>query len=235
MPSQVITNVRLIVDGRDLSGQLNAVAIEYGADALESTTFGSGTRTHQGGLKTTAMSHQGYWAAADDAHVFARVGPQATVTVGPDGTASGALAYFEQMMHSTYEPGPGAVGELIPFSFSAEAAGPLVRGLVLAPPVAVTAGGDGTAYQLGGVLAGQRIYAALHVLAISAGETLTVKVQSDNASGFPSPIDQITFTGATATGAQFLSTAGAITDDYWRANWTLTGGSATFLLSAGIL
>jgi len=235
MASQVITNVRLIVDGRDLSGQLNAVAIEYGVDALEDTTFGASTRTHRGGLKTTTMSHQGYWSPADDAHVFARIGPQAVVSVGPDGTASGALAYFQAMVHTTYSPGPGTVGELIPFSFDAEAAGPLVRGLVLQAPSSVSAGGDGTAYPLGAVGATERIYAALHVLAISPGETLTAKVQSDNASGFPSPIDQISFTAATAAGAQLLSTPGAITDDYWRATWTLTGGSATFLLSAGIL
>jgi hypothetical protein len=233
MPAEVLTTVRLFVDGREMSGQMNAVGLEYGVDALDATVYGENTRIHAGGLKNTTMSHQGYWAAADDAHIFARVGPSAVATICPTSAASGELAYFEKVMHATYNVG-GAVGELLPFSFDAEAAGPLVRGAVLKDPVQVTGNGTGTAYQLGALAAGQKLVAALHVVQITGG-TLTVVVQSDDDVGFPSPISQITFTGVTVPGAQILEVAGPVTDDWWRANWTLTGGSATFILSAGII
>jgi len=234
MPAQVLTNARLFVDGRDLSGQMNALGVEYGVDALDGTTLMNDTRINVGGLKTTTMSHQGYWAASDDAHMFARIGPSAIVTVCPVAADSGAVSYFENVMHATYSVG-GAVGELYPFSFDAEAAGPLVQATVLRNPASVSAGGDGTAYELGAVGAGQRLFAALHVLEVTGGGTLAVKVQSDNASGFPSPIDQITFANATGPGAQLLSVGGAITDDWFRANWTLSAGTATFIVSAGII
>jgi hypothetical protein len=133
MPAQVLTNARLFVDGRDLSGQMNALGVEYGVDALDGTTLMNDTRINVGGLKTTTMSHQGYWAASDDAHMFARIGPSAIVTVCPVAADSGAVSYFENVMHATYSVG-GAVGELYPFSFDAEAAGPLVRATVLRNP-----------------------------------------------------------------------------------------------------
>jgi hypothetical protein len=41
-------------------------------------------------------------------------------------------------------------------------------------------------------------------------------------------------TAATTAGAEFKSTAGAITDDYWRVGWTLDQGTATFAVVVGI-
>jgi hypothetical protein len=233
MPAQVMTNVKLLVDGRDMSGQMNAVGVEYGVDALDATVYGSDTRLNVGGLKTTTMSHQGYWAAADDKHVFDRVGGKALVSVLPSGSSAGNVSYFNEVIHSTYTLG-GAVGELLPFSFDAEAAGSLVRGVALTSLGSVTGNGSSTGQQIGAVAAGEKFYAALHITAL-AGGTLTVTIESDNNSGFTSPITQATFTAATVPGAELKIVSGAITDDYWRAVWTLTGGSATFIVSAGIL
>ena len=233
MPAQVLTNVKLLVDGRDLSGQMNAIGLEYGVDALDATVYGTDTRLNSGGLKTTTMSHQGYWAADDDQHIFSRVGAKAVVTICPSDFADGQPAYFNEVVHSTYTLG-GAVGELLPFSFDAEAAGTLVQGEVLKPLAAETSAGNSTGSQIGAVSAGQSFYAALHITAISGG-TLTVSIQSDDNSGFTSPITQATFTAATVPGGELRIVSGAISDDYWRAVWTLTGGSATFIVSAGIL
>jgi hypothetical protein len=66
----------------------------------------------------------------------------------------------------------------------------------------------------------------------TATPTITARIESDNASGFPSATTQLTFTGATAIGGQFLSTSGsAITDDWWRVAWTITGTSPSFLFA----
>jgi len=232
MASQVLTNTKVWVDQYDVSGQLNAVAVEYGVDALDETTFGDDTRTNTAGLKTTTMSHEGYWAAGTDEAIFNSIGNGSTVvTIAGAGSAVGDDAYLAQTLSTTYSPG-AAVGELLAFTVDMEAAGPLVRGALLANN---TASGNGNAapVQLGAVAASEKIFGALHVTSI-AGGTLTVKIQSDSASGFGSPTDQITFTAATGLTAQFSSATGAVTDTYWRALWTLTGGSASFIVSAGI-
>jgi hypothetical protein len=56
-------------------------------------------------------------------------------------------------------------------------------------------------------------------------------------SGFPSPATRLTFAQKTAAGYEFKSAAGAITDDWWRVDWTI-GGTATptfsFVVAVGI-
>jgi hypothetical protein len=65
---------------------------------------------------------------------------------------------------------------------------------------------------------------------------LSVKVQSDDAVGFASPTDRLTFSAATQAGYQWLDLGGAIaSDSYWRASWTLPSGAASFALMVGIL
>jgi len=231
MASQVLTNTKVWVDQYDVSGQLNAVAVEYGVDALEDTTFGDDTRTNKGGLKTTTMSHEGYWAAGTDAALYSKIGGSTVVTIAGAGSAVGDDAYLAETLTTTYSPG-AAVGELLSFSVDMEAAGPLVRGAMLANNTA-TGNGNAAPVQLGAVSATQKIFGALHVTSCTGG-TLTVKIQSDSTSGFASPTDQITFTAATGATAQITNATGAVTDTYWRALWTLTGGSASFIVSAGI-
>lgn len=232
MASQVLTNASLYVDGVEMSGQMNALGVEYGVEALDETTFGDGTRRNKGGLKTTSMSHQGYWAPGTDAEVFSSIGGSTVVTVSSTAAAAGDQAYIARTLTTTYSPG-AAVGELLAFSVDMESAGPLVEGTVLANTT-VTGNGSGTAYLLGALSAAQTLHAAVHIVSVTGG-TLTVKIQSDNATGFASPIDQITFSGVTTETGQYGTKAGAVTDTYWRANWTLTGGSATFIVSAGIV
>lgn len=232
MASQVLTNAKLWVDQHDLSGQMNALAVEYGVEALDETTFGDDTRTHTGGLKTTSMSHEGYWTAAVDDAVFSRIGSTAVVTITGDGGATGDEAYLAQTLGTSYAPG-AAVGELLSFTVDMEAAGPLVRGKMLANQ---TASGTATAtvQQLSAAGATENVYGALHVVSLATGATLTMKIQSDSTSGFGSPTDVISFTAATGASAEWKSAAGPNTDTYYRASWTLTGGSASFIVSAGI-
>ena len=232
MASQVLTNAKLWVDEHDLSGQMNALAVEYGVEALDETTFGETTRKHTGGLKTTTMSHEGYWTSSVDQTVFNRIGSTTVVTISGDTGATGDDAYLAQSLGTSYAPG-GAVGELLSFTVDMEAAGPLVRGKMLANQ---TASGTGTAsvQQLSAAGATENVYGALHVVSLATGATLTMKIQSDSTTGFGSPTDVVSFTAATGTSAEWKSTAGPNTDTYYRASWTLTGGLASFIVSAGI-
>lgn len=244
MSSLVLTDCKAWVAGYDLSGQLNAVALQHAAEMLDETTFGATTRINKAGLKRINSTLAGLWdsssTTAIDPVVFARVGTaDIPVSMSPTAGADGEVAYLFRAAKAEYSPG-AQVGSLFAFNVTMEGSGgaPLVRGLVLQPASAKTSSGTGTARQLGAVSATQKIYGALHVIAASGTTpTLDVKVQSDNASNFPSATDRLTFAQQTTTGSSdWQSAAGAITDDWFRVSFTIggTNPSFTFIVTAGI-
>ena len=71
--------------------------------------------------------------------------------------------------------------------------------------------------------------------ATTSSPTLDVIIESDDNGSFSSATTRITHTQATAATSEFLSVAGAVTDDYWRASWTFGGtGTITFAVIIGI-
>ena len=101
---------------------------------------------------------------------------------------------------------------------------------------ALTTTGNSTGVQLGAVGSTEKIYVAIHCYAVSGTSTPTVtfKLQSDDNASFTSPTDVITFSDITAIGADYQSAAGAITDDYFRLNYTISGTSPSFSIHATI-
>ncbi len=238
MAELVLTNCKLWYGGYDFSGNVNALAINAGAEILEKTTFGNAARRRLAGLKTTEMQHEGYFSAGSgepDGVLFGKVGGANDVmSIAPLTGADGERAFLASVVAGEYSPG-GSVGDVMSFSVSAELGeDELVAGTVMHNATR-TGAGSGTARQLGAVSATQKFYASLHILSITGG-ALTVNVQSDNSAGMASPITQDSFTASSAVGGEWLTPiAGAITDDYWRANWTFTGTSVSFIVIMGIL
>ena len=100
------------------------------------------------------------------------------------------------------------------------------------------ASGTGTAVAFTAPTATQSLYASFHVLSVTGTGTLTLKVQTDDNGSFTSATDRITFTAATTGNtAQWSSVAGAITDDWWRITYTIsgTGPAFAFAVTAGVL
>lgn len=240
MAIQVLKDCKLWLDGWDLSGDMNALALRYGAELQDDTVFGDDTRSRAGGLKTVAVQHEGYWNGGadqvDDA-LFQSIGvADKPMTFGPETGADGERAFTVLTNLGEYAPG-GEIGAMLAFSVSGEATGPLVRATVM-HNAAETASGNGVARQLGAVGATEKLYAALHVVAVSGTTpTLDVTVESDDAVGFLTPTTRITFAQATAIGSEWATpVAGAITDDWWRVTWTISGAgpSFTFIVTIGI-
>lgn len=234
MAKLVLLNTRLFVAGADLTGVTNKAEVQTEVEAKEVTTFLSGgAKEFIGGLASTTISAEGFFEAGDPGKVddvaFAQRGAVGPWTVCPVAATDGALAYFSNALESDYTL-LGAVGDAAPYKATAQGSWRLVRGLVGHPvSTARTASGNGSAMQLGAVSSSQQLYAALHVLSASGTTpSLTVKVQSDDNSGFSSPIDRLTFTAATAAGGQILRTAGPLTDTYYRVTWTISGTSPSF-------
>jgi hypothetical protein len=244
MATLVLNDAKVYYGQFDISGDLNTVNLEYGANALDKTTFGQTTKIHQGGLKTADFTMGGLMQEAADAvgkTIFDKVGTNDVVlSVVPQGSTYGNVAYFLKSLTSAFTPGSGQVGDLYAFNASATASGhqPLVRGRLEHASAARTTSGTSTGSQLGALSATQRIYCALHVIAASGTTpTLDVVLQSDDNSGFTSATSRIAMTQATATTYELKSLAGAVTDDYWRLSYTIGGTtpSFTFVVVIGIL
>jgi hypothetical protein len=238
MAKLVLTNARLFVDGADLTSNTNKVEIKSDAVEVDVTNFGSGG-WHEAlqGLHTTKITGAGQWEANDPTKVddanwnTYSNGTQPPWTLCPVGAADGALAYFTQTVETKYALG-GEVGKVAPWSAEGSGTWPLVKGFVGHPAgVAETANGTGTGYNLGAAATGQYLYASLHVYSISGTgtPTVTVVVESATSNTFSTPTTRLSFTAATAVGGQVARTAGPITDTWYRARWTISGTTPSFL------
>ncbi len=210
---------------------------------LDRTTFASnGWNERIGGLFDMQAALEGFWDATDltkpDDTLFANLGAAGTaLTVVPTAGTVGSLAYLAKVLQVDYKPA-GQVGQLLGWTASVKGNTAVARGQILHPQgTARTATGNGTAVQVGAVLVTQRMYANLHVLSV-AGTTpsITVALQSNVDNTFGSPTTRLTFAADTALDGQSLNVLGPITDTWWRATWTISGTTPSFLfaVSAGV-
>ena len=246
MPATILTNVRLFTGAADLTGVSNKLELDAEREEKDVTTFldsadpDNGWKKVTGGLGSATASASGFWEALDISKVddtsWADLGGISAWTACVTSSAVGSLAYFLKAMRGKYTL-LGAVGDVNPWAAEAKSAWPLVRGTVMHPPgTARTTTGTGTAVQTGAVSATQQIYAALHVLSIAgtATPTITVAIESNVDNTFGAPTTRLTFGAATVIGGQVIRAAGPITDTWWRAKWTISGSSPSFLFITSI-
>lgn len=249
MAVQAVLNQQIALADFDASCRITSYGGSVDVNTIDSTTVCStGWTEYTAALSTWTLTCDGYvdFAASNvDAKLGlgGLLGASVTpITICPtaNGGADGEVCFFGKGLETNYRILSGAPGDLAPFTLSASGLNkPLVRGNVMRPSsAAVTATGNGTGQQLGAVSASQAMYFGLHVLAISGAPTFSVVLESAAASNFSGATTRITSANYSAsTGSEFQSVAGAITDTWWRARWTVTGGtnpSVTFLAVAGI-
>lgn len=240
----VLLDTRIYVSGADLSGWSNKVELKNEFEDLDRTTFGDGgAHTRVAGVADSSCAISGFTEAGDlskpDDVFFSRLGQHTAVTIAPDLAPVGALCYLGKMSNFDWTPVSGDQGKLNAWDTTMSGSQPLARGQILHPNgTARTVTGTGVATQLGAVTAAQRLYANLHTFGVAGtgGPTIAVKVQSSVDNTFAAPTDRITFTTALALGGEPLNVLGPITDTWWRAQWTITGTTPSFLfaVSAGI-
>jgi hypothetical protein len=223
------------VGGYDFTGDTNKLTVDAEVEDLDGTVFGGGGwKKLAGGLKSVAAGLEGFWQGAPDLEGFSDLGnTNRVVMASPTGLALSPAFLFQatKLKYSAF----GQVGELTPFSLDLAGSNSvgLVRGQVAAAKQSVNATGAlGSAVQLGAVGAAQFVYAGFHVFG-APGTTITVKVQSDNASNFPSATDVATLGPLTAAGGTWMTrVAGPITDDWFRFNVSAITG--TFSVAGAI-
>jgi len=222
----------------DLSGHLNSIAVDYSAEMVDDTVFGNDTRSRKGGLKMAKMSLAGFFDSTPDNYLFNQAGVAGEpMSCAPQTGADGEVAFTMAAISSEYSY-DGQIGELFAFSVTGESTEDLVRGTIM-HNASRTASGNGVVRQLGAVSANQKLYCAIHVISASGtSPTLDVIVQGDDNDTPSSPVTAATFTQATGVTSEWVEVSGAITDDYFRVNYTI-GGSDTptfeFIVILGIL
>jgi hypothetical protein len=238
MPAFQLVDVDVAAGGLDLACFTNSVSMTVEVSDIDATTFCSG-----GWMVPIAGRRSSSWTmsgptdmqtataaqtSAVDEFIGTSIGTSYPLSVVPEGATVGNPGYFGQGILMSRDILNGTVGELATHSMTFGGNVPVVRGFVETEST-IVASGNSAGTNLGAVSATQRLWACVHFF--TAGGTtpsITVKIQSDDNSGFSSPTDRITFSAATAKGGQFSSATGAITDTYWRAVWTVSGTTPSF-------
>lgn len=241
----VNTNVGAYANQYNFSGDMNTAGLTIEAEILDGTTFlGGSTRNHVAGLLNNSLDLAGFVDFAEintgdadsvDKYMFGALSLTAPiVSLCPEGPYMGERAFFGNFVYSQYNP-HGNVGDLMAFDLKAYCSSPLVRGIVANNAlIAVTASGTTTKYQLGAVALGTtRLVAHLHVVDF-VGTSLSVVVQSDANATAGGETNRVTFTTATDTTFERKTLATAVTDTWWRLNYTFVGTSVKFLVVFGI-
>lgn len=242
MAARVLTNVRLFTGGADLTTVNNKIGFAAEVEEKPRTNFGSnGYVEVLGGLGSAKAEAAGQWEAGDAGKVddvsWTDLGGLSAWTICPHTADVGEPGYLLKALRGSYKLGD-AVGEVAPWEAMASSAWPATRGKILHPPgTARSATGTGTAVEHVAVTSDQHLYATLHVLSVSGTSTptITVTVESDVDALFNgSETTRITFTAATARTGEILRVAGPITDTFYRATWTITGTTPSFLFLVGL-
>lgn len=240
MAVQIFRDCDILIAGYNVKSQHNEASVELGHESLDPTVFGNFTRLVRAGLRTSTMNLSGFFEAGQSPEkiddILAQVTDGQEVTAWPDTFAEGKRGYGLIVEKASHQPVGGAVGDLAAFNIGLEAAGePQI--LTSLQATTRTATGNGSAFQLGAVTATQKIIGVIQVFTVlGTTPTLDVKIQSDT-TGFGSPTDRITFPQFTAAGIAAFSVQslnGPITDDFWRAVWTIGGGSPSFAFVVGL-
>lgn len=231
--------------GYSIGGNQNRTSFRVSAAELKDAAYGDTHDTMFPGLLTPELEMSGRWNSTEDAIVHPRVNGTRTswpVSLAPPYApaaacgADGNLAYLITGADFMYEMF-GSHGELMPYTLKRmpRSGGSVVRGRVILPAGVVSATTTGTAFQLGALSATQKLVVALHVFAVTGG-TWTLTIESDTASNFPSTATQATFTAATGITTEVKEVTGAVTDTWWRAVLTKSGGtSCNAAVVAGIV
>lgn len=240
MPRHLFVDGRLLVGAYDLSGDANRVGITLDRAQLDRTTFADKkNQIFQPGLKIPSIDAAGFWRAGAEAGTTPKrvddllhgnldlVDVPTTLLVED---AAGKPGYSLRTSQARYRPGPGQNGALIPFEVAVVASsGPFLRGHALHVGQ-VVADGQGAAFNLGDVPAGKKLYAVLHVYGIGqVGETLDVKVQSDDTNGFLSPVDRVVFGQKNSFAHEWAAAVdGPIADTWFRVSHDLGLAAVSF-------
>src|SRR6185503_12222262 len=119
----VLLDSRLWVDGFDMSGYKNRIAVDAPLALRDHTRFGDTGRRRAAGLRAASVRSAGFWDTASttfepDKPYFDRLGSEVPVSCAPENGNEGSVGYLLRAMAARYELG-AQVGEMLGFSVDA--------------------------------------------------------------------------------------------------------------------
>lgn len=131
MPTLLLKNAFLNINGVDLSGSVQRLALTYEAASLDETAMGNDSRKMRGGLKNQGLEVTFFQKfSCVDATLFSVVGCQMCGDVRSCNACASActnISYQSTWMLGSYPPLGGSVGDLITAVVRFEPAGDLSR------------------------------------------------------------------------------------------------------------
>ena len=242
MPVEVVKQMKLLIEGYELSCDSNRVDMTYRADALDKTNFCSSARRRTPGLMDYSVSMAGFHNSSQGlvGTTFGKSGPVSLAALGWSsavvsvayGATRGGRAYFGRAAGGEYTYG-GSIGDLASFSLALQGNDKLIRGKLMEKGVFTTqdqvnAPGKTTFQDLGtGSTATGRLYAAIHFLR-STERTLNISIRMSSASNFGSQTTMLKWTAQGGTGgkAVWASTKLASTKHRYAKVFLSTGAQA---------
>lgn len=113
----------------NISDTLNSVTFPREIETLETTSFGSSTRSYVVGFSDATISIEGSFDATVDAHLAGILGQEASVSFeyGPEGTTNGLVKYTGEAFMTSYETSAG-IGDIVSYSAEFQVTGAITRG-----------------------------------------------------------------------------------------------------------
>ena len=242
MAKFVFRDIKIYYGGRDLSGELSSLSLEFGADTPDSTVLSDTTRRRLPGLLSVSSTHNGWWdsvSATDsvDLDLFSQVGASPLlISAATNAGAKDEISYSWQALTAEYSPG-ATVGEVFSYTFNTTGDGRLIRGTVLANATLTTTGDSGTKPNIGAAASTDTIYSMVHVYAVSGtSPTLDVVLNSDadaSAGGETARITHAQITDVSAR-SEVLTLVGPVTDAFYEHTFTIGGGTPSFSIFSAV-
>ena len=233
--AKTLANSAIWIDTQAVASSVNQVAIQATAAELDVTTLADQAIRRLPGLSDSVISASGFWDSAEpDNTLFGDLGSNIPVTVGEALGVEGSTAYLLNALMSSYGPN-GKIGGALGFSLKAAGAAGLGQGILHLNRTMITTG-TSTVAQLPAVPGnGAALVASLHVTAASGTTpSVTVTVRSANNVGMSGSTLRATFNAFATIGSQLIYVPGPITDTYWQATATITGGTPSFTLASAL-
>lgn len=233
-----LTDCTIWCDDFDWTGWSNKLTLDASVDELETTAFGGGGyRSRIGGLRDVEAAVEGYQEDGTSTigpELFPDLGTADRVWMASPTGAVTTTAYIFQAGKFKLSQF-GDVGQVAPFTLNAKGTNSqgLIRGQVAAAKQNKSSTGVlGSVVNITAPTATQYVYCAVNIF--SAGTTITLQLQSDTASNFPSATTVATIGPLTTAGGTWMTrVAGPLSgEDFWRLNVSAVTG--TFSIGAAI-
>ena len=231
MAFDIIQDEKVFFGGYNLTASVMSYTLEMSRETQDDTTLNDDSRSNLLGLRAVTAQVEGlhdavpYDAGLNDALSL----NDTPFSMAMTGT-QGGLAYFFNATLGDYTPIQGSVGDIKGYSAGAASRGKLVRGIWLLNGSGLSSTGNGTAYEIGAVAAGQKLYINTHLYGFNAGgDAISIDIESDASDDFTgSETTQATIAPATSLTSVYTVVDGAITDTWVRPVYTISGSTPSF-------